>query len=129
MPDVRVLIVDDEPDIRATVSAMLEIEGYEVDEAANGADALRLVESDGGGIALVITDLIMPEMRGTELARRLRQRFPALKVLLVSGYTEDAIMRQRTFDAETVFLEKPFTPDALVQVVRRTLNGETAGTA
>jgi CheY-like chemotaxis protein len=107
--------------VRSVTRRILERAGYETIEAANGEDALALVEARGAGVALVITDLIMPEMRGTELARRLRERFPALKVLLVSGYTEDAVMRQRTFDAETAFLEKPFTPDALVRAVRKAL--------
>ena len=119
----RILVVEDDDTVREVTRRILERAGYETIEAANGADALRLVEASGEGIALVISDLIMPEMRGTELALRLRERFPALKVLLVSGYTEDAVMRQRTFEMETAFLEKPFTPDALVRMVRRTLDG------
>ena len=116
-----ILVVEDDETVRSVTRRILERAGYETIEAANGAEALARVEASGAGVALVITDLIMPEMRGTELARRLRERFSALKVLLVSGYTEDAVMRQRTFDAETAFLEKPFTPDALVRAVRKAL--------
>ena len=117
----RILVVEDDETVRAVTRRILERAGHETLEAANGEEALGLVEARGTGIALVITDLIMPEMRGTELARRLRERFPELKVLLVSGYTEDAVMRQRTFDSETAFLEKPFTPDGLVRAVRTAL--------
>jgi DNA-binding NtrC family response regulator len=73
-------------------------------------------------IALVISDLIMPEMRGTELLREIRGVHADLPVLLVSGYTEDAMMRQRTFEPGTTFLEKPFTPDILVRTVREMLD-------
>ena len=120
----RILIVEDDTVLRALMRRVLERSGYDIVEAANGLEALRLVGEQQASIALVISDLIMPEMRGTELLRELRSVHPGLPVLLVSGYTEDAMMRQRTFEVGTAFLEKPFTPDILVRTVRTMLDGE-----
>ncbi len=82
------LLVEDEAAVRSSARRLLERQGYSVLEARHGADALRIVEESGRPIDLVVTDLVMPEMGGKELAERLRAHRPGLKVLFMSGYTE-----------------------------------------
>jgi CheY-like chemotaxis protein len=116
-----VLLVEDEEALRRFGSAALESYGYNVLTAANGEDALRLVESNGGRIDLLLTDVVMPGMSGCDLALALRQRWPDLRVLLLSGYTEEAIMHRGTV-ARATFLSKPFSPAALATKVRQILD-------
>jgi signal transduction histidine kinase/ActR/RegA family two-component response regulator len=118
-----ILLVEDDSVLRAISRRVLTRVGYEVLEAENGCDALLMIEEHGNGISLVITDLIMPKMRGTELLSEIRKRHGWLPVLLVSGYTEDAMIRKGSIDADTNFLEKPFTPDVLIRAVRKILDG------
>ncbi len=119
----RILLVEDDRVLRAISRRVLTRVGYEVLEAENGCDALLMIDEHGNGISLVITDLIMPKMRGTELLSEIRIRHGWLPVLLVSGYTEDAMIRKGSIDADTNFLEKPFTPDVLIGAVRKILDG------
>ena len=90
-------------------------------EAANGVRALEVYASCD--VDLVVTDLIMPEMGGRELATRLRQRNPDVKVLFTSGYTEDVMIRGGDTGPSSSFLAKPFTPEVLTQRVREVLDG------
>jgi CheY-like chemotaxis protein len=92
-------------------------------EAENGAEALRICEQPAHGIDLVLSDMAMPEMTGPELARRIRSLDPAIALLLMSGYTGEAVMRYGFLDPGTAFVEKPFTPEALVRKVREVLDG------
>ena len=96
--------------------------GYTVLEARHGADALRIVEESGRPIDLVVTDLVMPEMGGKELAERLRTHRPALKVLFMSGYTEKAIATGGVMPPNTGFVEKPFTVEQLMRRLREILD-------
>ena len=127
----RILLVEDDKVLRSISRRVLTRVGYEVLEAENGCEALLMIDEHGNGISLVITDLIMPKMRGTELLSEIRKRHGWLPVLLVSGYTEDAMIRKGSIDADTNFLEKPFTPDVLVRAVRKILDGRNlfAGSA
>ncbi len=109
-----ILLVEDEEAVRRLARRVLEGVGYEVLEAANGADALALMGRYAGRLDLVITDVIMPAMSGQELSARLRRLRPDVKVLYVSGYTDDAILQHGTLLPNTSFLQKPFTPMALV---------------
>jgi PAS domain S-box-containing protein len=115
-----VLLVEDEESVRVFASKALEKQGYRVLQARHGRDALlRLAEHDGP-IHLVITDIVMPEMGGGELARRLAGERPELPVLFMSGYTDDEVA-QRGLGAEQGFLQKPFTSDGLARKVREVL--------
>ena len=109
MPDVRVLIVDDEPDIRATVSAMLEIEGYEVDEAANGADALQAMERQEPD--LILLDMRMPVLDGWAFAREMRSRGHVTPIVVMTAARDAA--RWASEIAAAAFVSKPFGFDDL----------------
>jgi CheY-like chemotaxis protein len=116
------LLVEDEAAVRSSARRLLERQGYSVIEARHGADALRLVEESGRPIDLVLTDLVMPEMGGKELAERLRARRPGLKVLFMSGYTEKAITADGIMPPNTGFVEKPFTVEQLMRRLREILD-------
>jgi signal transduction histidine kinase/HAMP domain-containing protein len=118
----RILLVEDEPNVRRIARRILERNGYTVLEAANGNEALRVLERRREPIALVLTDLVMPEMGGRELAARLRSVSPTSRVLFMSGYTEDAVLRQSVMEPGAIFLDKPFTFDTLIRKVREALS-------
>jgi CheY-like chemotaxis protein len=117
-----ILLVEDAERVRAVVREILEMQGYEVIEARHGAEALALEAGREGPIHLLITDVVMPEMSGRELAQRLVPLRPEMNVLYISGYTDDAIVRHGVREAGIVFLPKPFTPDALAAKVREILD-------
>lgn len=117
-----ILLVEDEPNVRAFALQALQRRGYTVLEAMNGEEALRLVSGREEEIALLITDVVMPRMSGKELADRLQGLHPGLKVLYVSGYTENTIVHHGVLEAGIVFLSKPFTPSMLARRVRELLD-------
>ncbi len=108
--------------MRELVRTVLEIGGYRVLAAASAREALALAERHAGPIELVVTDVVMPEMSGVELARRLKASRPAIGILYVSGYTEEDVIRRGLLAASTRFLEKPFTPEGLSAKVREVLD-------
>lgn len=122
MGSETVLLVEDEVAVRRLGCRILERKGYNVLEADSGAAAIRLFERMAPAITLLVTDIVMPGMRGSELARRLRAMKPSLRVLFTSGYTDDAISQEGVLEPGTAFLEKPFTPQALAQKVRDVLD-------
>jgi response regulator RpfG family c-di-GMP phosphodiesterase len=95
--------------------------GYHVLEARHGAEAIEISERHRGPIHLMVTDVVMPQMSGRELAQRLLPVRPDMRVLYMSGYTDDAIVRHGVLGAGMAFLSKPFTPDALAVKVREVL--------
>jgi CheY-like chemotaxis protein len=101
---------------------VLRRSGYHVLEAPGALAALELSRAHPGRIDLLLTDVVMPRMSGRELAERLGPLRPDLSVLYMSGYTDDAVIRHGVLGADTAFLQKPFTPAALVQRVRETLD-------
>jgi CheY-like chemotaxis protein len=117
------LLVEDEAAVRSSARRLLERNGYTVLEARHGGDALRIAEASERPIDLVLTDLVMPEMGGRELAERLRAHRPGLKVVFMSGYTEKAIAVEGVMPAHTGFVEKPFTVEQLMRRVREILDG------
>jgi PAS domain S-box-containing protein len=109
-----VLLVEDDTAVRHMMSRVLQEYGFGVMEASGGDQALGLIERSHGAIDLLITDIILPGMDGAELARRATDLQPHLGVLFVSGYTDDDIVRRGLLEAGRPFLQKPFTPEALV---------------
>jgi len=118
-----ILVVEDEEVLREVARRALGAAGYEVLTAADADGALRLGAQYAGDIQLLLTDVMLPGMNGVRLARELRETRPAVKVLYMSGYTDDAITRQGPLDAETQFLSKPFTALGLTWKVREVLDG------
>ncbi|HEY2253928.1 MAG TPA: response regulator [Planctomycetaceae bacterium] len=116
-----VLLVEDEEAVRTLVRRVLERNGYTVIEARHGEEALSLLENEKRPIDILVSDLALPGMGGRELAERLLEERPQTKLLYMSGYTDDAVMRRQILNAEAPFLQKPFTPEALVQKVRAVL--------
>ena len=107
--------------LRALVSRVLQQQGYTVIEASDGADALDIALGYESAIDLLVTDIVMPHLRGTELARRVRAVFPAIKVLFISGYADDEPLDH--LGPGFGFLPKPFSPQVLGERVRSLLDG------
>jgi PAS domain S-box-containing protein len=120
-----ILLVEDEKAVRALTRFALEQAGYTVLEAAHGLDALRLCEAHAGPIHLLVSDVVMPQLGGRELAERLTTLRPQMRVLFLSGYTPDAVVRHGVIEADVAFLQKPFTLDALTRKVREVLDKAT----
>ena len=120
----RILLVEDEEDVRAMAAEALELEGHEVTSAANGEEALAIWARSGQNFELLLTDVMMPGMSGGELAQRVLRSRPATRVLYMSGYNDDAIVRQGLSVSEADFLQKPFTLEALARKVRGALDTE-----
>lgn len=116
------LLVEDEASVRGLTVLALQMNGYTVLAASNAQDAQLLAEKHGPEIALLITDVIMPGMGGAQLATLLQQRFPGLRVLFLSGYTDDAIVRHGILHEKVAFLQKPYSPQALARKVRDLLD-------
>jgi PAS domain S-box-containing protein len=117
-----ILLVEDEPDVRVLTRELLESEGYTVLEASSAGEALRMAAAHTARIHLVLTDVVMPQMDGRQLVERLRTMRSEIASLYMSGYTEDAVLRYGVMSAQTAFLGKPFTADALTRKVRAVLD-------
>jgi PAS domain S-box-containing protein len=118
-----ILLVEDDNMVRALTVRMLEARGFTVLSAAHGEEALRRLEDHAGSINLLVTDVVMPGLSGRDLATRVAGLRPDIKVLYLSGYTDDAIVRHGVLEPGIAFLQKPFTPDSLVRKVREVLDG------
>ncbi|WP_291981020.1 response regulator [Luteitalea sp.] len=119
----RVLLVEDEPGVRDVVAQMLQLRGYQVQEAADGDQALAAVRAADGQFDLVLTDVVMPGTSGWALGQVLRVEFPDVKVIFMSGYS-DAVIAQHgvTLTNDLVILQKPFSTETLLRTVRRALD-------
>ncbi len=115
-----ILVVDDAEEIRKMVCAMLLQSGYRALEASDGSEALRTLEQDGEQVNLVVTDLVMPEMNGRELAQRISEIRPGLPIIFMSGYSDQPITHGVSAK-DSLFLAKPFTPTKLMEQVRQAL--------
>jgi CheY-like chemotaxis protein len=117
-----ILLVEDEGGVRELAARSLRSRGYHVLAATDGVDALRTIDGTGVRLDLLLTDVVMPRLGGPELVATLRPRYPDLKVLFMSGYTDDAMVRRGIRDAGAAFLQKPYTPHGLAQKVRDVLD-------
>ena len=121
-----ILVVDDEETVRMAVRRILQKSGYRVVVAANGVEALEQLGTEGSQIAMVLTDMVMPEMGGRELVERVTSGYPGVRVLCMSGYTEDPTLRLGQLAGEHGFIAKPFTVAELTAAIRRVLDGAAA---
>ena len=112
-----VLLVEDEPSLRASIRRILEQSGYRVIVASDGLEALKASEDQGNAFDLLVTDIVLPQMRGTELAQRLLQSHPQLRVLYMSGYSEEKVPPDAAH-----FIPKPFRREALIRKIREVLD-------
>ena len=118
-----VLLAEDEPLVRSMAATVLRDRGYEVLQAANGEEALGAVQKHGGeGIDLLLTDVVMPQMGGPELAEKLHASHPNIKVLFISGYIGEYLSQLNTLNTGTEFLAKPYLPETLAVKVREVLD-------
>ncbi len=117
-----VFIVEDDDRLRNLARKILERHGYSVLDAEDGEDALRVSEAHEGRIDLMLTDVVMPKMGGKEVAERLQPLYPQMKVIYMSGYTDDVIAHHGVLEPGLNFLEKPFTPEDLARNVREVLD-------
>jgi two-component system cell cycle sensor histidine kinase/response regulator CckA len=120
--DETVVLVEDEPLVKNLVGEVLRKRGYQVMEFVNGREALARASRHSGLIHLLVTDVVMPGMSGIELARHLALGRPEMRILFISGYTDDLVGRQGVLQPGRAFLQKPFTPDALLRRVRMLLD-------
>ena len=121
-----ILVAEDEDIVRHIVVTTLESQGYSVLAASSGEAALELASQHKGPLPLLITDMVMPGITGTELAERLKVRHKDLRVLYMSGYTDDKFVRYGMFSAPDDFIQKPFTPTMLNRIVQELLKSVKA---
>jgi len=117
-----ILLVEDEDAVRDLAQRILQSRGYTVLSAQHGGDALQMAAVPSQRIDLVLTDIVMPAMNGRELAEALRISKPGLRVIFMSGYTDDEIVRRGLHDPNVSFLPKPFTAESLSREVRKALD-------
>ena len=115
--------VEDEDAVRMIARIGLESQGYTVLAAAGGGEAIGLAGSHAGPIQLLVTDVVMPEMSGRQIAGAIRAHRPGIRVLYMSGYTDDAVVLHGVVGATDAFLQKPFTPLGLARKARAVLDG------
>ncbi|PYS24865.1 MAG: hybrid sensor histidine kinase/response regulator [Acidobacteria bacterium] len=121
-----ILLLEDEDTVRNLARQILEGAGYKVVEVSRGEEAIKRFAAEDGSIDLLLTDVVMPEMSGKEVADRVCELSPSLKVLFMSGYTDEAIVHHGVLDSNVQFIQKPFTPAALTTKVRQVLDLDEA---
>jgi len=119
--DETILVVEDDNAVRRMTREFLTINGYTVKEARNGAEAIEFLENHPEPIDLVLTDVLMPGMKGRELGERLAELRIGIKILYMSAHTEDTVMDYEMLPPGTSFIEKPFSPEELASKVREVL--------
>lgn len=121
----RILVVDDEEDIRNLAEMVLENFGYSVYSASNGEEALKFLEHSGENIDMLFVDVVMPKMGGSELVKKVRNKDKSMKILFTSGYLDDRISENLDPEFQDTLLPKPFLPEELVKSVRKVMEGVT----
>ncbi len=117
-----ILVVEDDPSVRELMTTGLSMLGYKIHAACNGNDALEILGRHDSEIGLMVTDVVMPGMSGGELAEMAKERFPSIKVLYLSGYNNDEVVKRGVIQGDARLLRKPFTIDEFSQVVREELD-------
>ena len=117
-----ILLVEDEPAVRSMAARMLRAKGYNVIEAVDGDDALRVLAQHAGVVQLLLTDVVLPKMGGRDLAEHVRAARPGIRVLFASGYTDDMILQHRLLEHGARLIQKPYTADLLARKVREALD-------
>ncbi len=117
-----ILVVEDNPSLRKVATRMLESGGYTVLGAGTGPEALSLLARQAGPVSLVLTDVVMPGMNGRELAEQIAESHPEIRVVFMSGYTEDAVLLRGVSEAHMAFIGKPFSKPQLLEKVHQVLN-------
>lgn len=118
-----ILVVEDDPSVRELMTTGLSMLGYKIHAACNGRDALEILGKYDSEIGLMVTDVVMPGMSGGELAEVAKEKFPAIKVLYLSGYNNDEVVKRGVIQGDARLLRKPFTIDEFSQIVREELDG------
>ena len=121
-----VLVVEDQPEVRRFAAGALSAYGYRVMQAPDAEEALRVCERHGAGIDLVLTDVVMPRVSGLELARSLHECCPGTRVLFMTGYTDDAVLRHGALEKSADTIQKPFSPEQLAAKVKEVLAAQRA---
>jgi CheY-like chemotaxis protein len=125
-PEEVILIAEDEPMVRDIMARTLRDCGYGVMEAADGRQALELVESRRGRVTLIVADVVMPDMGGREMASRVAQRWPDVPVLFTSGYTGLDVVRRGLLEEGREFVQKPLAPEDLARKVREMVDARSS---
>jgi|SRR5215469_8691583 len=116
-----ILVVEDADEIRKLVCGMLDLNGYNCLAAANGVDALQMIENGADRVDLLLTDMVMPKMMGAELVLQVAQRRPDIRILVMSGFCDDPVVRSLE-SVPAIFIAKPFTAAALCTKIRQSLD-------
>jgi two-component system cell cycle sensor histidine kinase/response regulator CckA len=122
-----ILLVEDEEAVRVLARMVLQSNGYKVLEARHGEDALSLAAEYAGPIDILLSDVLMPRMGGRQLAARLAEARPNLRVLFMSGYGDDGVLERGPEEPSAAFIGKPFSPQELARRVRQVLDGDRDG--
>ena len=120
--ETELFLVEDEARVRKLVVDVLSAQGYKVVEATRGEEALRFCKQRKGAIDLAVLDVVMPEMSGPDVAKQIKPLCPGMRILYISGYTEEAVIHHGIPASGAAFLQKPFLPDALLRKVREVLD-------
>ena len=119
----NILLAEDEPQIRKMIATILRGKGYNVLEAVDGKDAIHIAnEHSQDHIDLLLTDVVMPYITGPELANQFKSMFPKANIILMSGYTEETILKKIKSDQKIHFIAKPFLPQVLTEIIDQLLN-------
>jgi len=121
MGSETILLVEDESGVRELAYSVLKGYGYKVFKAASGEEAVSICNSLPNKIDLMLSDVVMPKMNGQQLSEYLKPRRPDMKVLFMSGYTDETILRYGVMQSTTAYLQKPFTPEGLGRKIREVL--------
>lgn len=124
LPGGNVLLVEDDEQVRSLVRTLLTTNGYRVLEASTGREALAIVQREDAAVDLLLADMLLPELSGFDLAQQALLRHPRMRILFMTGYVEDDIVQRCMTELQAYFIDKPFQPSALLNLIREALRPE-----